>query len=98
MLGVVALEAFMTTGIALTSHYVVAAGRNPFVWTTVAAGVLNVCGCLILPRHFGLLGLAMAGVLAGLLTNYWWVPLQMYKVNRWLRSHRELERRVRCTN
>ena len=39
-------------------------------------------------RYFGLLGLAMAGVIAGLLTNYWWVPLQMLKVDGWLHSSR----------
>ncbi len=56
--------------------FVLARGRNPFVMSTLLSGAINLTLCLTLGSQLGLLGFAMATLLAGLLTNYWFVPLQ----------------------
>jgi O-antigen/teichoic acid export membrane protein len=51
------------------SWFVLAAGTNPFVLSTIANGVLNLLFIAVLAPRLGLLGLPLAGILAGLATN-----------------------------
>ncbi|MEI6703731.1 MAG: hypothetical protein WCL71_09395 [Deltaproteobacteria bacterium] len=56
--------------------FVLARGNNPFMWSTLLAGVITLILCLVLGQWFGLLGIAMASLVAGLCTNYWFVPFR----------------------
>lgn len=56
------------------AQFVLAGGTNPFTRTTLIAGVLNLAGCLVLGPRLGALGIALSGLLAGGMTNYWFAP------------------------
>lgn len=55
--------------------FVLARGLNPFVVSTLLAGLINLLLCVVLGQRFGLAGVAMASLLAGVCTNYWFVPM-----------------------
>jgi O-antigen/teichoic acid export membrane protein len=78
---------FMTLSVGM-AHFVLASGRNPFVVPTLASGLLNVAGCFWLTRSCGVTGPALAGLAAGLLTNYWFAPWKAFSLLAGLRrSH-----------
>lgn len=67
---------------AMLAQFVIASGSNPFVVTTLIGGILNLVGVWILVPRFALMGIPMASLLAGILTNYGyatWCWLQMVK-------------------
>ena len=87
----VVLLALSIDGIMLTvsvafSHLVLASGRNPFLLTSLVAGLFNITGCLVMIKTFGVLGVAMSGLLAGVLTNYWFAPVQGFRLLYRLRN------------
>ena len=51
-------------------HYVLAAGRNPFVWTTIATGFCSILFSFWASKFLGASGLPLATLAAGLLFNY----------------------------
>ncbi len=51
-------------------HYVLAAGRNPFVWTTIATGFCSIIFSFWASKFLGTSGLPLATLAAGLLFNY----------------------------
>jgi len=51
-------------------HYVLAAGRNPFVWTTIATGFCSIFFSFWASKFLGTTGLPLATLVAGLLFNY----------------------------
>jgi len=51
-------------------HYVLAAGRNPFVWTTIATGFCSILFSFWASKFIGTSGLPLATLVAGLLFNY----------------------------
>jgi O-antigen/teichoic acid export membrane protein len=53
--------------------FVLASGTNPFVFSTVMAGILNVGLCAAVVPTVGMIGVPMATLIAGLCTNYWYV-------------------------
>lgn len=65
---------------ALPVYFVLASGRNPFAITTLLHGVLTVAGVALLCPRFGIAGVPIASITAGLLTNFWFAPLQGWKV------------------
>lgn len=69
----------MTLSVGM-AHFVLASGRNPFVVTTLAAGLLNVAACFWLTRSWGVTGPALAGLAAGLFTNYWFAPWKAFSL------------------
>jgi O-antigen/teichoic acid export membrane protein len=54
------------------AQFVFASGRNPFVSSTVLNGALNLFLICFLCPGFGLMGLPLASLISGLLTNYWY--------------------------
>lgn len=66
-------------------HFVLASGSNPFLWSTLISGLLNVGLCLLWGRSFGLLGIASASLAAGLCTNYWYNTRKGWQLLRWLK-------------
>lgn len=65
-------------------QFVLASGRNPFVVSTLAAGIATVGLLFALVPHYGVLGAALAPLLAGLLTNYWYSLYQGFVLLRTL--------------
>lgn len=51
-------------------QYVLASGRNPFVWSTVFTGISSLTLSYILTMKIGIIGLPCATLVAGLLFNY----------------------------
>jgi O-antigen/teichoic acid export membrane protein len=69
-LQIMALDYFILSASVVWAHFVLASGSNPFVWTTCLGGLLNVCFCFLFAR-WGTMGIAMASLVSGCLTNYW---------------------------
>jgi hypothetical protein len=65
----------MSPGVAI-AQFVLASGRNPFLWTTPANGALNLLVGVPLALWLGVIGLPVAGLASGLCTNYWFAPFQ----------------------
>lgn len=65
-----AIELFASTSTTVWGHFVLAAGRNPFLAATLAAGTITTLLLLVLPEQLGLAGAALAPLLAGLCTTY----------------------------
>ena len=51
-------------------HYVLAAGRNPFVFSTIFTGTTSICLTISLAPLLGTMGLPLATLIAGLVFNY----------------------------
>jgi O-antigen/teichoic acid export membrane protein len=63
---------------------VMAAGHIVFVWAALISGALNIVLAISLVGRFGLLGVALAILIAQLLTNNWYVPfvaIRLFKVS-----------------
>ena len=71
---VLAVDYALTGGCVVLGQFVLASGKNPFMWSTLAMGGLNLTGCVVLGRELGVLGIALSGLISGLLTNYWLLP------------------------
>jgi O-antigen/teichoic acid export membrane protein len=79
-LQLLSIDYLLLTTSVVWAQFVLASGSNPFVWTTLLAGILNVVFCALL-AHLGTKGIALASLLSGLCTNYWfttWKGVQMY--------------------
>jgi O-antigen/teichoic acid export membrane protein len=74
LLIVMSIDYFLMTFAVVWCHFVFASGRNPFVWTTLISGCLNVLGCIFLGERFGMMGIALSGLISGLVLNYWFAP------------------------
>jgi O-antigen/teichoic acid export membrane protein len=68
------------------TQFVFAAGRNPFVYSTAVSAVFNLAFIFLLCQHFGLVGVPLASLCSGLLTNYWFAPCQGFRLMRDLRA------------
>jgi len=77
---ILACDYFMMTVAVGHAHFVLSSGRNPFVVTTLLAGGLNTGLCFYLIGDWGILGIAIAGLIAGLVTNYWFAIWQGFKL------------------
>lgn len=54
------------------SHYVLASGSNPFLWTTLVTGILNIVCLALLSPHLGITTVPLASLIAGSLVSYWY--------------------------
>lgn len=54
---------------AVWGQYVLAAGRNPFIFSTVCTGAASLAGSVIFVSYLGVAGLPIATILAGLFFN-----------------------------
>lgn len=62
--------------------FVLASGINPFLYSTLLAGLLNLGLYVVLVPRLGLPGIPLATLAAGLLTNYWynsWKGWQLFQ-------------------
>jgi O-antigen/teichoic acid export membrane protein len=68
-LAIISIDYFiLNLGVAAT-WFVIAAGRTPFAKTIIIAAILNVIGIIVLAPPFGLKGVALAGLISGLLSQ-----------------------------
>jgi O-antigen/teichoic acid export membrane protein len=74
-LGILALDYTLLSVTGGISQFVLAAGRNPFIASTVLMGVLNLVGCSLLGTRFEFAGIAACSLISGLLTQYWWIAV-----------------------
>lgn len=72
-LGILSVDFCILTAAMVWGQFVLAAGSNPFVWSTVASGILNLSLIWILVPRYSVTGAALASLLTGLLINYWYV-------------------------
>ncbi len=79
---VLAADMCLRTLTGIWGQFVLASGRNPFVLSTFIAGCLTLATACLLGPPLGLLGIALAALVAGLCTNYWFCPLQGIKLWR----------------
>jgi Membrane protein involved in the export of O-antigen and teichoic acid len=64
---------YMILGIAVSfGYFVLASGRNPFVYSTLGAGFLNLALLFLLLPKIGLLAIPLSSLFSGILTNYWY--------------------------
>ncbi len=66
--------------------FVLASGRNPFVPTTILCGVLTLLFCFLLVPRFGVAGIPLSSIMAGLLTNHWFALYRGLALLRMLRK------------
>lgn len=76
---------FVLLGLSVVfSQFVMASGSNPFVYTTLLSGVLNILGIIVVTPVLGLIALPIVSLAAGLMTNY------IYSLICWLKLRRSL--------
>jgi O-antigen/teichoic acid export membrane protein len=67
-------------------YFVLAAGSNPFALTTLLHGVFTVLAVLLLVPRMGVVAIPLSSVVAGSLTNYWYMSLKGWRLWKRLRS------------
>ena len=70
------VDYFILGAAVFWAQFVFAAGRNPFVLSTVLNAMCNLTFLGLLCPRFGLAGIPLATLSAGLLTNYWFTPFK----------------------
>lgn len=83
-LGLLTLDFLLLGLTSMGGQYVLAFGRNPFVLSAILTGSASIILTIILTHHFGISGLPMATLAAGLLFNYRKSFLETIKVRTWL--------------
>jgi O-antigen/teichoic acid export membrane protein len=83
---ILAVDFCLMNGSGIWGGFVLARGINPFMWSTLLAGVMTLVMCVVLGQRFGVLGIATASLVAGLCTNYWFAPLQGLKLLKALKN------------
>jgi O-antigen/teichoic acid export membrane protein len=87
-LALLAVDVFLLGLTVPWAWFVLASGRNPFVLTTILCGVFSLLFCFIFVPHFGVAGIPLSSILAGLLTNHWFVVYRGLALRRSLREHK----------
>jgi peptidoglycan biosynthesis protein MviN/MurJ (putative lipid II flippase) len=77
-------------GSVVWGHYVLAAGRNPFVFSTIFTGATSVCLTISLAPLLGTMGLPLATLIAGLVFNYRRNLVEGIRTQKNLRTKSEL--------
>lgn len=79
-LALMALD-YLILGVSVTfGFFVLASGKNPFTWSTLLAGSLNLVLLILLTPRIGIIAIPIASLAAGLLTNYWLNPVEGWKL------------------
>jgi O-antigen/teichoic acid export membrane protein len=68
------LMVFLETHHVALATATMATGRIVFMWAAIGAGILNILLSLVLVRYWGLWGIALATLIAQVLTNNWYAP------------------------
>jgi O-antigen/teichoic acid export membrane protein len=82
---VMALDYGLMIAAVVWAQFVLAAGSNPFLWSTLLSGVVNVVLLSWSVPRFGLVGAAAASLLTGVLINYCYGPRKGWALWRTLR-------------
>ena len=77
-------------GSVIWGHYVLAAGRNPFVFSTIFTGAASLCLTISLAPLLGTMGLPLATLIAGLVFNYRRNLVEGIRTQKKLRTKSEL--------
>lgn len=85
-LGILGLDYFLSTTTVALGQFVLASGSNPFMWSTLAMGMLNLGFCAAFGLHFGLPGVAISSLAAGICTNYWLLIFHGRRLEQHLRG------------
>ena len=72
----------------VVGQFVLASGRNPFLISTLLNGVLNIVFLAVLYPLYGLVGIPLASLSSGLLTNYWYNLFKGYQLMKDLKTTR----------
>jgi O-antigen/teichoic acid export membrane protein len=73
-LGLMALDYLILNSVVVFGFFVLASGKNPFVWTTLISGFLNVILITLLVPKYGIIAIPCASLLVGLMINNWYNP------------------------
>ena len=84
-LALMSLDYLLLGSSVIWAQFVFASGRNPYVYTTTLCAAMNVGLIFLLCPHFGLVGIPLATLTSGLLTNYWYTVFTGMKLMRSLR-------------
>ena len=89
------IDSVIMCSAAAWGHFVIASGNNPFVISTILNGTGNILFCLVLSPFCGLLGIPLASLISGLLTNYWYNPLKGVQLLKCLHPKQRPARDIR---
>ena len=70
-LGLMALDMFLLTVSVPYAWFVLNSGKNPFVIPTIVGGVLSLILSVYLAPKFGVSGIPLSSIIAGLATSHW---------------------------
>jgi O-antigen/teichoic acid export membrane protein len=84
-LGLLAINYLVAVISVVAGSFVLSSGINPFMWSALAMGFLSLVGCFVFAPWLGVAGIALSGLIAGILTNY------SYFTYRALRLRQELK-------
>jgi len=84
------IDLLLLGGSVIWGHYVLAAGRNPFVFSTIFTGATSICLTISLAPLLGTMGLPLATLIAGLVFNYRRNLIEGIRTQKNLRTKSEL--------
>jgi len=87
-LGLMGCDYFIMASAVVVGQFVLASGRNPFLISTLLNGVLNIVFLAVLYPLYGLVGIPLASLSSGLLTNYWYNLFKGYQLMKDLKTTR----------
>jgi len=85
-LGFLAMNYFLSVVTVVAASFVLSSGINPFMWSALAMGALTLVGCFLFSRWLGVAGIALSGLIAGTLTNYWYFSYRALRLRRELKT------------
>jgi O-antigen/teichoic acid export membrane protein len=76
IVALIALDLLLVNIATVWGQFVLASGINPFVYSTIFHGILNLCFISFFTPRFGLIAIPFSALLSGALTNYWYNPFK----------------------
>jgi O-antigen/teichoic acid export membrane protein len=83
---VLSLDYWLCTSAVAWAQFVLAAGSNPFVWSTLISGLLSLVLNWVLVPRYSITGAALSGLITGLLLNYWYAVYRGVRCSRGLKT------------
>ena len=85
-LGLLAINFLVAVVSVVGASFVLSSGINPFMWSALAMGVLTLLACFLFARWFGVAGIALSGLVAGVLSNYSYFTFRALRLRRELKT------------
>jgi len=82
------LNTMLLSMAAVCGQFVMASGKNPFMWITIVNGILSILSLVFLVPRFGLVGIPAGALLAGLISSY------TYCFYKWAHLNHEMKNAV----